>query len=218
MKTHELIKFKRQELGLSLADVADALGVNKTTVLRYESKAIEKMPVNIIPRLASILKIEPTTLMGWDHQTYLKEPNVISGEFFPLSYRTNLSAGNFSEILENKDTNAIIYVPIKFQGLKKDLFAFKVNGESMNNVIQHEDIVVAHHNPKAKVNDGDIVVVHYQGECILRRYMNNNNKIMLMPDSKNNEFEPILISGDEQLYLVGKVIWHYNNDNINREY
>ena len=218
MKTHELIKLKRQELGLSLADVADALGVNKTTVLRYESKAIEKMPVDIIPKLASILKLQPTTLMGWEETTYLKNTTVVADDFFPLPYRSNLSAGDFLEILEDNETDAIVYVPIKFQRLKKDLIAFKVNGDSMNKVIQHEDIVVVHHNPKAKINNGDIVVVHYQGECTLKRYMKNNNYVMLMPDSHNSEFEPILITGDEPLYLVGKVIWHCNNDNINKSY
>ena len=64
-KTNELIKHRRLELGLSLEDVARALGVNRSTVLRYESKDIEKMPIDIIPPLARILQCSPEYLMGW---------------------------------------------------------------------------------------------------------------------------------------------------------
>ena len=43
MNTGDLIKKRRLELGLSLNDVAKALKVNKSTVLRYETKEIEKL-------------------------------------------------------------------------------------------------------------------------------------------------------------------------------
>ena len=60
------IKRRRKELNLSLEDVAKALGVNKSTVLRYESKSIEKMPIDVIPPLAKILQCTPEDLMGWE--------------------------------------------------------------------------------------------------------------------------------------------------------
>ncbi len=48
MKTiQERIKSRRQQLKLTLEDVANALGVNKTTVMRYESESIKKLPTNM---------------------------------------------------------------------------------------------------------------------------------------------------------------------------
>ena len=43
MNINDRIRQRREELGLTLSDVADKLGVNKTTVLRYETKDIEKI-------------------------------------------------------------------------------------------------------------------------------------------------------------------------------
>ena len=39
----ERIKSRRLQLKLTLEDVANALGVNKTTVMRYESESIKKI-------------------------------------------------------------------------------------------------------------------------------------------------------------------------------
>lgn len=63
---HEKIKSRRKELGLSLEQVANALGVNRSTVMRYESNDIGKMPVDIVVPLAKILKCSPQYLMGWE--------------------------------------------------------------------------------------------------------------------------------------------------------
>ena len=51
---------------MTLEDVANALGVNKTTVMRYESESIKKLPTDIVPPLAKVLKCTPQYLMGWE--------------------------------------------------------------------------------------------------------------------------------------------------------
>lgn len=62
----ERIKSRRLQLKLTLEDVANALGVNKTTVMRYESESIKKLPTDIVPPLAKVLKCTPQYLMGWE--------------------------------------------------------------------------------------------------------------------------------------------------------
>jgi transcriptional regulator with XRE-family HTH domain len=62
----ERIKSRRLQLKLTLEDVANALGVNKTTVMRYESESIKKLPTDIVPPLAKALKCTPQYLMGWE--------------------------------------------------------------------------------------------------------------------------------------------------------
>ena len=64
MNINDRIRQRREELGLTLSDVADKLGVNKTTVLRYETKDIEKLPVQILKPLAKVLKTNELYLMG----------------------------------------------------------------------------------------------------------------------------------------------------------
>ena len=65
MTVYERIKNRRNELGLSVDYVADVLGVSRTTVYRYESAEIEKLPTSIIEKLAKVLHTSPSYLMGW---------------------------------------------------------------------------------------------------------------------------------------------------------
>lgn len=66
MTTGKRIKLKREELDLTLEDLAKKLGVNRSTVYRYECGAIEKMPISILRPIADALGVTPAYLMGWD--------------------------------------------------------------------------------------------------------------------------------------------------------
>lgn len=211
------IKKRRKELGLSLEDVAKALNVNRSTVLRYESKSIEKMPIDVIPPLAKILKCSPEYLMGWEDDK-LKPINIIFDDYFPLHYCTNLSAGSPTELLE-AEPDAVVYVPIKFQNRKKRLHAFQVNGTSMNNVIQDGSIVVAEEVPDTVLKEGTIVVAWLDGEATVKRLYPGDSQVMLMPDSSDKGHHPITVDlEDNQLYIIGRVIWHMNPDDIAEYY
>ncbi len=68
MEVYERIKARRKEIGLSADDVADALGVSRATVYRYESADIEKLPTSIIEPLAKVLRCSIPYLMGWEEK------------------------------------------------------------------------------------------------------------------------------------------------------
>ena len=68
MEVYERIKARRKEIGLSADDVAEALGVSRATVYRYESADIEKLPTTIIEPLAKVLKCSIAYLMGWEEK------------------------------------------------------------------------------------------------------------------------------------------------------
>jgi transcriptional regulator with XRE-family HTH domain len=50
---------------LTLEDIAKALNVSKSTVLRYETKEIENMGIDKLEALAKVLRVKPAYLMGW---------------------------------------------------------------------------------------------------------------------------------------------------------
>lgn len=66
MKVYERIKSLRKERGLTAEQVAEAIGVSRATVYRYETKDIENMPITILEPLAKILRCSPGYLMGWE--------------------------------------------------------------------------------------------------------------------------------------------------------
>lgn len=214
----EKIKARRLELGLSLEDVAKELGVNKTTVMRYESKSIEKMPIDVIPPLAKILKCSPEYLMGWEEES-LTEVKIEFDDYFPLHYSTNLSAGTLDELLDN-EPDAVVYVPITFQMKRNRLHAFKINGTSMNNVIPDGSIVVAESvTALDSLKDGTIVVAWVNGTATVKRLYAGDHQITLMPDSTDKSHQPILINTDiNTVSVIGRVIWHMNPDDISKMY
>ena len=59
------LKERRKSIEMSADEVASELGVSRSTIFRYESGHIEKVPANVIEELASILKTTPAYLMGW---------------------------------------------------------------------------------------------------------------------------------------------------------
>lgn len=66
MTVYERIKTRRKELGLSADDVAQALGVSRATIYRYESAEVEKVPITVLEPLARVLQTTPSYLMGWE--------------------------------------------------------------------------------------------------------------------------------------------------------
>ncbi len=64
--TGQRIKERRKQLEMSADDVASELNVSRSTIFRYENGNIEKVPANILEKLADILKTTPAYLMGWE--------------------------------------------------------------------------------------------------------------------------------------------------------
>lgn len=64
--TGQRIKERRKQLEMSADDVANELGVSRSTIFRYENGHIEKVPANVLEKLAAILKTTPAYLMGWE--------------------------------------------------------------------------------------------------------------------------------------------------------
>ena len=62
------IKSLRQERGLTLEQVADVVGVGKSTVRKWETGMIANMKRDKIASLAKALGTSPEYLMGWDEK------------------------------------------------------------------------------------------------------------------------------------------------------
>ena len=61
-----LLKDRRLELGLTLEQVGNAVGVGKSTVRKWENGMIANMKRDKIVLLARILQISPTDLINYD--------------------------------------------------------------------------------------------------------------------------------------------------------
>lgn len=66
MTIGERINSRRLELDLTLEDVGKALGVNRSTVMRYESGKTQRISQRTLAKLAEILSTTPAYLLGVD--------------------------------------------------------------------------------------------------------------------------------------------------------
>ena len=67
MKIGKNISSRRNELGMSVDELASKIGKSRATIYRYENGDIENMPVSIIEPLAKALKIDPLILLDIEH-------------------------------------------------------------------------------------------------------------------------------------------------------
>lgn len=63
------IKARRTELGLTLEDIGNAVGVGKSTVRKWETGIIKDMRRDKIELLAKVLKVSPLDILGAPEQT-----------------------------------------------------------------------------------------------------------------------------------------------------
>lgn len=66
MTTGDKIYELRKQLGLTLEDVGNAVGVGKSTVRKWEKGMIQNMRRDKIHALAVVLNTTPAHLMGWE--------------------------------------------------------------------------------------------------------------------------------------------------------
>ena len=65
MSVGERIKTRRKQLELSADQLADVLGISRSTMFRYESGYIEKFPTSSLEPIAKALHTSVKYLLGW---------------------------------------------------------------------------------------------------------------------------------------------------------
>lgn len=92
------------------------------------------------------------------------------------------------------------YIPIKTNYNVKDLFALRVQGQSMISAgILPDDIIVVRKTPVA--SNGEIVVALIDDEATVKRFFKEDNRFRLQPE--NPTMEPIYT---DHVMILGKVI------------
>ena len=99
MEIKDVLKSRRMELGLTMKELADKVGVSEGTISRWESGDIENMRRDKIAALAAALQVSPSTIMGWD------EPTEHSGY-----YLDEKTAALAQEMFEDPDMRSLFHM------------------------------------------------------------------------------------------------------------
>lgn len=86
MKASDVIKMRRKEMGLTMKEVASAVGVSEGTVSRWESGDIKNMRRDKIAALARVLDVPPAVLMDWEeYDAELAKRKQMAKELYDLA-------------------------------------------------------------------------------------------------------------------------------------
>lgn len=167
----DIIKAKRLELGMTMKELAEKVGVSEGTVSRWESGEIENMRRNVIVSLAKALKLTPAVLMGWNDPepssiTYTLPPSHGEDSVMvpvPGGYRIPVLGKVVAGVPINAVTDISGFEEIPEQmGRAGEFFALEIKGRSMEPTLHEGDVVIVRQQPE--VENGEIAIVLINGD------------------------------------------------------
>ncbi len=192
MKLHERIKKCRLDSGMTLLEVANALGVREATAQRYESGEIKNLKQATVLEMAKIFNCSPSYLMGWE------ECEEKSAEENSLPLLGKIAAGQ--PILAAEDCE--YFSPIN--DTRAD-FCLRVKGDSMIGAgIKDGDIVFI--RKQDSVDDGEIAAVLVEDEATLKRVYITDDAVTLI--SENPKYKPMIYTKKQckNIRILGKAV------------
>lgn len=111
------IKDLRQERGMTLEEVANIVGVGKSTVRKWETGMIANMKRDKIAALAIALGTTPAYLMGWKED---KEDNIASPDKLQLTEGEKMLLELFRQIPEEQQQVFLEMGRVYANSLKRD--------------------------------------------------------------------------------------------------
>lgn len=177
------IRARREELGLSVAELAKRLGKNRATVYRYESNDIEDMPSSVLEPLAKALQTTPAYLMGWDD----KQTKAFDyANVFPVEPYVKLPVLGIIRAGQPICCDQNNYGEWEFADAKYgdgQHFMLRVQGDSMFPTIPDGSMAIIRIQDTAE--KGQIVAFAMDGEyaTLKRYYPQSNGTILLRADN-----------------------------------
>lgn len=199
MSISKRIKTRRQELGISVEELADRINKNKATIYRYEKGDIGKVPYDILEPLSEALDVSIGYLLG-SEDTFENRP--LPENLKPITKVNRIPivgsivAGKPILATENIDSYLLLG-----QEYKAD-FALSIRGDSMIDAgINDGDLALIIKDKP--VTNGDIYAVLVDGEATLKKVYKNDDYLTLQPC--NSKYEPIMVKEKDDPYIIGKL-------------
>lgn len=204
MTTGKRMKERRNHLGQKAEDVAEALGVARATVYRYENGEIEKVPRTVLDALSKVLCTTPAYLMGWEEQPDTPE-QAIEG-VIPIVKKSFQLLGS---IACGEPSFADVELDVQVaSGVEQDAdFCLHARSDSMIGARIHDgDIVFI--RKQDMVDDGDIAAVLIGDEATLKRVQYDREAGVLQLFAENPRYKTLRYAGEElnQIWILGKAI------------
>lgn len=197
------IETRRKELGLKLDDIANELGLARSTIQRYEKGTIATIKMPIIEAIARVLEVDPAWLCGKTDKMTSWPSNIEPIRWGkPVPLVGDIACG--TPILAEQNITDYVDTP---EHVKAD-FALRCRGESMIDAGVHDgDIVFIRQQPE--VDNGQIAAVLIDGaesEATLKRVYLDNGVLTLQ--AANPSIAPKTFFGEDisRVHILGRAV------------
>ena len=219
VKFGNFIKKLRFENNYTLEQLKRYTGINIADLNRLENDGRKKINSFHLLALSNIYKINVLDLyymIGYLEKekiyNFLKNEMIEEkiSEFVIDKYENRIKIPLYSSIKDyfNKDDNNIpdtfIQIPID---KCMNLISFYISNDNMEPTLNKSSIAIFEIGIK-NLKNNDIGIFLYNGIYIINRFYNVNNEIILQSD--NSSFQPIIIKGDNNFKILGKLKYNIN--------
>lgn len=199
---------------------AEHVGIPPTTLQSILKRGVGNASIDNVIKICKGLGItveqleemskKEINVIGEDLGTYeTKGTSTCEYNYFP----TAISAGlplNVDGITESEVISIPDTIMGKYAG-NKDIFITRINGDSMNNIMEDGSLIAVKPIELSQLKNNDIVVYKFDNEYAVKRFFKDGNKIIFRPDSKDPTFTDLVInldnlSDDQDLIIKGKVV------------
>lgn len=185
------IKELRLSQGMTLEQVANEVGVGKSTVRKWETGMIANMRRDKIASLAKALHTTPAYLMGWEESQPKEDTNSPLLPLPPMKRWKVIGGTACGSPIHSEIEEETVLAPADIDADR----VFRCIGDSMVGAhIFDGDIVFV--KTGMPVEDGKIGVVRVEDEYTLKRIYHGPDYLELR--SENPKYAPIVIRGDQQ--------------------
>ncbi|WP_044737271.1 LexA family transcriptional regulator [Geobacillus kaustophilus] len=225
MERAEIVEHLIKKAGYSRRQFAEMIGIPPTTLNSMLNRGLGKASIDNVLKVCkglgiTVEELEEMANRGLNENEineFVKESSYsykIGKLELPLY--GGIAAGALSTVEPvTKDNVEYITLPKNMLGKYancKNLFALKVNGESMNKIIPNGSYVVCKPIEFEELKEDDIVIFSYDNEYSMKRFrrVEEDEVLIFSPESSDRRYRDLVISYDtiNDLKIVAKVIWY----------
>lgn len=223
MNVGDRMKSIRKQQGISADQLAESIGVSRSTIFRYEKGDIEKMPIEVVANVASSLHVSLIDLMGISNDSISEKITEIVSK---LNTDRQQNVYKYADNQLKEQNGKVVNLPLVGKSaanpteltygdveIEHDDFtdvphgadtAIRIQGDSMEPLI-HDGQIIFYHQQE-EVENGEIAIVEIDGDgvtCKQIYYDYTSDEVILR--SINKKYEPRHVK-DDQVRIIGRVI------------
>lgn len=195
------LKYLREKHNLEQLELAEMLGRKSASSISEWEKGKYTPKIKVLNQLTKIFNVSIDDLMEKDLSKKVTPIETIEAKKVPVV--SQISAG--IPIYSEQNILEYAYIPAYLSERNKEVFYLRVSGDSMDKEFKEGDLVLVEKD--CPIENGQIGVVMVNGyNATVKRIKYKDDKIILLPESNNDEHLPQIYTNDDTVKCIGRVI------------